>query len=86
LGERGRSLAANVIDHVMCKQPPDRPVRGDAALQFRVADNLPEILITIPDREQLFRMLSRRIDSLNLFRDWHPHREGRPPGRPPPYR
>jgi hypothetical protein len=52
-------------------QPAARsPVRGDA-LQFRVADDLPEILITIPDREQLFRMLSRRIDSLNLFLDWH---------------
>ena len=49
--ERGRSRAANVIDHVMCNQPTDRLVRGDA-LQFRAADNLPEILITVPDREQ----------------------------------
>jgi len=49
--DRGRSRAANVIDHVMCNQPTDRLVRGDA-LQFRAADNLPEILITVPDREQ----------------------------------
>ena len=45
--ERGRSRAANVIDHVMRHQPTDRLVRGDA-LQFRAADNLPEILITLP--------------------------------------
>ncbi len=49
--ERGRSRAANVIDHVMRHQPTDRLVRGDA-LQFRAAENLPEILITLPDREQ----------------------------------
>jgi hypothetical protein len=49
--ERGRSRAANVIDHVIRHQPTDRLVRGDA-LQFRAADNLPEILITLPDREQ----------------------------------
>jgi hypothetical protein len=49
--ERGRSRAANVIDHVMRHQPTDRLVRGDA-LEFRAADNLPEILITVPDREQ----------------------------------
>ena len=49
--ERGRSRAANVIDHVMRHQPTDRLVRGDA-LQFRAADNLSEILITVPDREQ----------------------------------
>ena len=49
--ERGRSRAANVIDHVMRNQPTDRLVRGDA-LEFRAADNLPEILITLPDREQ----------------------------------
>ena len=49
--ERGRSRAANVIDHVMRHQPTDRLVRGDA-LQFRAADNLPEIPITLPDREQ----------------------------------
>ena len=49
--ERGRSRAANVIDHVMRHQPTDRLVRGDA-LQFRAAENLPEILITVPDREQ----------------------------------
>jgi hypothetical protein len=45
--ERGRSRAANVIDHVMRNQPTDRLVRGDA-LQF----NLPEILITVPDRKR----------------------------------
>ena len=44
--ERGRSRAANVIDHVMRHQPTDRLVRGDA-LQFRAADNLPEILVTV---------------------------------------
>ncbi len=49
--ERGRSRAASVIDHVMRHQPTDRLVRGDA-LQFRAAENLPEILITLPDREQ----------------------------------
>ena len=49
--ERGRSRAASVIDHVMRHQPTDRLVRGDA-LQFRAAENLPEILITVPDREQ----------------------------------
>ena len=49
--ERGRSRAANVIDHVMRNQPTDRLVRGDA-LQFRAADNLPGILLTLPDREQ----------------------------------
>ena len=49
--ERGRSRAANVIDHVMRHQPTDRLVRGDA-LEFRAADNLPEILITVSDREQ----------------------------------
>jgi ABC-type uncharacterized transport system ATPase subunit len=49
--ERGRSRAANVIDHVMRHQPTDRLVRGDA-LEFRAADNLPEILVTLPDREQ----------------------------------
>jgi hypothetical protein len=49
--ERGRSYAANVIDHVMRHQPTDRLVRGDA-LQFPAADNLPEILITVPDRER----------------------------------
>ena len=49
--ERGRSRAASVIDHVMRNQPTDRIVRGDA-LQFRAAENLPEILITVPDREQ----------------------------------
>ena len=49
--ERGRSRAAYVIDHVMRNQPTDRLVRGDA-LQFRAADNLPEILITVPDRER----------------------------------
>jgi len=49
--ERGRSRAANVIDHVMRHQPTDRLVRGDA-LQFRAAGNLAEILITVPDREQ----------------------------------
>jgi len=49
--ERGRSRAGNVIDHVMRNQPTDRLVRGDA-LEFRAADNLPEILITVPDRER----------------------------------
>ena len=49
--EPGRLRAANVIDHVMCHQPIDRLVRGDA-LEFRAAENLPEILITVPDREQ----------------------------------
>jgi len=49
--ERGRSRAANVIDHVMRNQPTDRLARGEA-LQFRAADNLPEILMTVPDREQ----------------------------------
>src|ERR1017187_1749077 len=49
--ERGRSRAANVIDHVMRNQPTDRLARGEA-LQFRAADTLPEILMTIPDREQ----------------------------------
>lgn len=49
--ERGRSRAASVIDHVMRHQPTDRLVRGDA-LQFRAAENLPEVLITLPDREQ----------------------------------
>ena len=49
--ERGRSRAGNVIDHVMRNQPTDRLVRGDG-LQFCAADNLPEILITVPDREQ----------------------------------
>ena len=48
--ERGRSRAANVIDHVMRNQPTDRLARGEA-LQFRAADNLPEILMTVPDRE-----------------------------------
>jgi hypothetical protein len=51
LVERGRLRAGNVIDHVMRNQPTDRLFRGDA-LQFRAADNLPEILITVPDREQ----------------------------------
>ncbi|HEX8895938.1 MAG TPA: hypothetical protein VF783_21630 [Terriglobales bacterium] len=41
--ERGRSRAANVINHVMRNQPTDRLVRGDA-LEFRAADNLREIL------------------------------------------
>ncbi|MGB8885072.1 MAG: hypothetical protein WCC87_00005, partial [Candidatus Korobacteraceae bacterium] len=50
--ERGRSRAASVIDHVMRHQPTDRLVRGDA-LQFRAAENLPEVLITLPDREQV---------------------------------
>jgi hypothetical protein len=49
--ERARSHAASVIDHVMCNPPTDRLVRGDS-LQFRPADNLAEILITVPDREQ----------------------------------
>ena len=49
--ERGRSRAANVIDHVMRNQPIDRLARGEA-LQFRAADTLPEILMTVPDREQ----------------------------------
>ena len=49
--ERGRSRAANVIDHVMRHQPTDRLVRSDA-LEFRAAENLPEILVTVPDREQ----------------------------------
>ena len=44
--ERGRSRAANVIDHVMRNQPTDRLARGEA-LQFRAADNLPEILMTV---------------------------------------
>ena len=35
----------------MRNQPTDRLVRGDA-LEFRAADNLPEILVTLPDREQ----------------------------------
>ena len=35
----------------MCHQPTDRLVRGDA-LEFRAADNLPEILVTVPDRER----------------------------------
>ncbi|HME33505.1 MAG TPA: acyl-CoA dehydratase activase [Terriglobales bacterium] len=48
--ERGRSRAANVIDHVMRNQPTDRLARGET-LQFRAADNLPEILMTVPDRE-----------------------------------
>src|SRR5208337_1068687 len=48
--ERGRSRAANVIDHVMRNQPTDRLARGEA-LQFRAADNLPDILMTVPDRE-----------------------------------
>jgi hypothetical protein len=45
--ERGRSRAANVIDYVMRHQPTDRLVRGEA-LQFRAAESLPEILITVP--------------------------------------
>jgi len=49
--ERGRSRATTVIEHVMRNQPTDRLVRGDA-LQFRAADTLPEILMTVPDREQ----------------------------------
>ena len=49
--ERGRSRAATVINHVMSNPPTDRLVRGDG-LQFRAADNLPEILITVPNREQ----------------------------------
>ena len=49
--ERGRSRAANVIEHVMRNQPTDRLVRGDT-LQFRTADTLPEILMTVPDRGQ----------------------------------
>jgi len=49
--ERGRSRAGNVIDHVMRHQPTDRLVRG-GALRFRAADNRPEILITVPDRER----------------------------------
>ena len=49
--ERGRSRGAKVIDQVMRHQPTDRLVRGDA-LQFRAGDNLPEILITVPDRER----------------------------------
>ena len=40
--ERGRSRASNVIDHVMRNQPTDRLARGET-LQFRAADNLPEI-------------------------------------------
>ena len=47
--ERGRSRAANVIDHVM-RHKPRCLVRGDA-LEYRAADNLPD-LITLPDREQ----------------------------------
>jgi len=35
----------------MRNQPTDRLVRGDA-LQFRAAENLPEILISVPDRQQ----------------------------------
>ena len=49
--ERGRSRASNVIDHVMRNQPTDRLARGET-LQFRAADNLSEILMTVPDREQ----------------------------------
>ena len=49
--ERGRSRAGNVIDHVMRHQPTDRLVRG-GALRFRAADNRPEILIAVPDRER----------------------------------
>ena len=47
---RGRSRAAEVIDYVMKNQPTDRLVRGDA-FQFRAASSLPEIIMTVPDRE-----------------------------------